>query len=155
MVWLWLFHPEPTQVKGAASIWDLTWGKDEGETTQSFLKFLVRDGIWHFWAHFVGQSKSLGQAWWQRDWVISSPFREWCFEGGVVRENAARASSLHMSLFCCAVLSRLVMSSSLWPHHLPGSFVHADSPGKNTGVDCHALLQGIFSTQKSNPGWTT
>ena len=25
-----------------------------------------------------------------------------------------------------------------------------DSPGKNTGVDCHALLQGIFPTQGSN-----
>ena len=25
-----------------------------------------------------------------------------------------------------------------------------DSPGKNTGVDCHALLQGIFPTQDSN-----
>ena len=25
-----------------------------------------------------------------------------------------------------------------------------DSPGKNTGVGCHALLQGIFSTQGSN-----
>ena len=27
-----------------------------------------------------------------------------------------------------------------------------DSPGKNTGVGCHALLQGIFLTQGSNPG---
>ena len=27
-----------------------------------------------------------------------------------------------------------------------------DSPGKNTGLDCHALLQGIFPTQESNPG---
>ena len=35
---------------------------------------------------------------------------------------------------------------------LPGSSVHGDSPGKNTGVDCHALLQGIFPTQGSNPG---
>ena len=26
-----------------------------------------------------------------------------------------------------------------------------DSPGKNTGVGCHALLQGIFLTQESNP----
>ena len=26
----------------------------------------------------------------------------------------------------------------------PGSSVHEHSPGKNTGVDCHALLQGIF-----------
>ena len=25
-----------------------------------------------------------------------------------------------------------------------------DSPGKNTGVDCHTLLQGIFLTQGSN-----
>ena len=35
---------------------------------------------------------------------------------------------------------------------LPGSSVHGDSPGKNTGVDCHALLQGIFPTQGLNPG---
>ena len=27
-----------------------------------------------------------------------------------------------------------------------------DSPGKNTGVGCHSLLQGIFRTQGSNPG---
>ena len=26
----------------------------------------------------------------------------------------------------------------------PGSSVHGDSQGKNTGVGCHALLQGIF-----------
>ena len=32
----------------------------------------------------------------------------------------------------------------------PGTSVHGDSPGKNTGVGCHALLQGIFSTQRSN-----
>ena len=33
---------------------------------------------------------------------------------------------------------------------LPGSSVHGDSPGKNTGVACHALLQVIFLTQRSN-----
>ena len=43
------------------------------------------------------------------------------------------------------------MSSSLplyglWPCLSPW-----DSPGKNTGVGCHSLLQGIFSTQESNP----
>ena len=27
-----------------------------------------------------------------------------------------------------------------------------DSPGKNTGVSCHFLLQGIFPTQESNLG---
>ena len=35
---------------------------------------------------------------------------------------------------------------------LPGAFVLGDSPGKNTGVGCHALLQGIFPTQGSNSG---
>ena len=34
----------------------------------------------------------------------------------------------------------------------PGFSVRGDSPGKDTGVGCHALLQGIFPTQGSNPG---
>ena len=34
----------------------------------------------------------------------------------------------------------------------PGSSVHGESPGKNTGVGCHALFQGIFPTQGLNPG---
>ena len=33
---------------------------------------------------------------------------------------------------------------------LPGSSLHGDSLGKNTGVGCHALHQGIFPTQRSN-----
>ena len=37
-------------------------------------------------------------------------------------------------------------------YSMPGSSVHGDSPGKNTGVDCHALLQGIFPTQGLNTG---
>ena len=32
-----------------------------------------------------------------------------------------------------------------------GSTVHGDSPGKNTGVGSHALLQGTFPSQGSNP----
>ena len=34
----------------------------------------------------------------------------------------------------------------------PESSVHGDSSGKNIGVGCHALLQGIFPTQGSNQG---
>ena len=44
---------------------------------------------------------------------------------------------------CCAVLSWSVV---------PSSSVHGDSLGKNTGVGCRDLLQGIFPTQGSNPG---
>ena len=35
---------------------------------------------------------------------------------------------------------------------LPASSVHGDSLGKNTGVGCQFLLQGIFPTQESNLG---
>ena len=34
----------------------------------------------------------------------------------------------------------------------PGSSGQGDSPGKNTGVSCHALFKGIFPTQGSIPG---
>ena len=34
----------------------------------------------------------------------------------------------------------------------PGSSVHGDSPGKNTGVGSLSLLQGNFPTQESNQG---
>ena len=34
----------------------------------------------------------------------------------------------------------------------PGSYLHVDSPGKNTGVGYHSLLQGIFLIQGLNPG---
>ena len=33
---------------------------------------------------------------------------------------------------------------------LPGFSVHGNSPGNNTGVGCHFLLQGIFLTQESD-----
>ena len=36
-------------------------------------------------------------------------------------------------------------------HSPPGSSVHGDSLGKNTGVDSHALLWGIFPTQEIEP----
>ena len=46
-------------------------------------------------------------------------------------------------------LSRAVVSDSLGPHALqPARLLCSwDPPGKNTGVGCHFLLQGIFSTQ--------
>ena len=34
----------------------------------------------------------------------------------------------------------------------PGSSVHGDSPGKNSGVGYHTLLQGILPTQGWEPG---
>ena len=34
--------------------------------------------------------------------------------------------------------------------NLPGSSLHWDFPGKNTGVGCYSLFQGIFPTQGQN-----
>ena len=44
------------------------------------------------------------------------------------------------------------MPDSLWPYRLqPTKFLCSwDSPGKNTGVGCHALLQGIFWSRGLN-----
>ena len=46
-----------------------------------------------------------------------------------------------------------MVSDSLRPHGLqPARLLWQwDSPGKNTGVGCHDLLQGIFPTKASNP----
>ena len=45
--------------------------------------------------------------------------------------------------------SHSVMSHSLQPHELYSPW---NSPGQNTGVGSLSLLQGIFPTQRSNPG---
>ena len=47
---------------------------------------------------------------------------------------------------CCVLclVAQLYLTVTPWTTGLPGSSVHGDSPSKNTGVDCHALLQGIF-----------
>ena len=51
----------------------------------------------------------------------------------------------------------LVTQSCLTLHDLtdyspPGSSVHGNFPGKDTGVGSHSLIQGIFLTQGSNQG---
>ena len=53
-----------------------------------------------------------------------------------------------------AVLSRLAMSDWCNPMDCspPGSSVHGDFPGKNTGVGSLSLLQVIFWTQEMNWG---
>ena len=66
--------------------------------------------------------------------------------------NSCPASRLICTVFLDAMkwsVNHSVVSSSLQPHglHSPWS-----SPGQNTRVGSHSLLQGIFPTQGSNPG---
>ena len=53
----------------------------------------------------------------------------------------------------CVCVSRSVVSNSLRPHGLqPARLLSLwNSPGKNTGVNCHSLLQRNFPTQGSKP----
>ena len=53
-----------------------------------------------------------------------------------------QAKLLHLCLTLCEPMD----------HSPPDSSVHGDSPGKNTGVSYHALLQRIFPTQGLNSG---
>ena len=54
----------------------------------------------------------------------------------------------------CESVSLSVVSNSLQPHGLQPARLLCpwNSPGKNTGVGCQSLLQGIFLTQGLNPG---
>ena len=72
-------------------------------------------------------------------------------------EQAPRIGDGQGSPPCCSPWCRKVRQD--WATELnwlncslPGSSVHGDSLGKNTGVGCPALLQGIFRTQALNPG---
>ena len=84
---------------------------------------------------------------WIRDWTRVS-----C-TGRQIAYHWTTWKALLIAYVLCAVLSCSVVSDSLRPHGLLlGSSVHGDSPGKNTGVGCHALFQRLFPTQGSNPG---
>ena len=52
----------------------------------------------------------------------------------------------------CVCDSFLVISNLCDPMDSTRLLCSWDSPGKNTGVGCHSLLQGIFPTQRLNPG---
>ena len=77
----------------------------------------------------------------QVDSLLSKPPGK-SLAGGVVRVKwmYVHATSLQSCL-------------TLRPHGLqpPRLLCPQDSPGKNIGVGCHALLQGIFLTLRSNP----
>ena len=61
-------------------------------------------------------------------------------------------SDIAACVVLCLVAQLCLTLCNLMNCSLPGSSVHGDSPGKNTGVGCHALLQEIFPTQRLNPG---
>ena len=85
--------------------------------------------------------------------IVIQRLREKGF-GGKTRSLFGDTLNLRCLLDVDVLISCSVMAHSLRPHGLQPSRLLCpwNSPGKNTGVGCHSLLQGIFLTQGSNPG---
>ena len=56
-----------------------------------------------------------------------------------------------LSVLCLVAQSCLILCDPM-DCSLPGSSAHGVLQANNTGLGCHALLQGIFPTEGSNPG---
>ena len=67
------------------------------------------------------------------------------------REKSPQKSKSSRRGMCCITQSCPSLCNPMACSPLVSS-VRGDSPGKITGVGCHALLQGMFPTQESNPG---
>ena len=71
-----------------------------------------------------------------------------------IQDNEDSSPSCLLKLLCMCVLRHLSLCLTLCDPmdcSLPVSSVHRIFSGKNTGVDCHAILQGIFPTQRLSP----
>ena len=93
----------------------------------------------------------------QCQWFIFSSFfiflNERCW---LVLTDATKSkvhtTNMDSSAYVCLAAQLCPTFCSPMDCSLPGPSLHGDSPGKNPGVGCHSLLQGIFPTQGLNPG---
>ena len=78
-----------------------------------------------------------------------------CSTLSAIREIKIETVRYHYipTVLCLVAQSCLTLCGPMDCPRGTGSSVHGDSPGKNTGVGCHVLLQGIFPTLGSNPGF--
>ena len=92
-------------------------------------------------------------AWWAATYGVAQnrPWLEWFSSSS--SSSMSDSNVKDSNQLSCAVFGGSVVSDSLNPlvGSSPGSSVNGDSQGKNTRVGCHALLQGIFPPQGSNP----
>ena len=80
-------------------------------------------------------------------WIVGDKTRLHYYSGAYL----AISSKITQCICCCCLVAKVCLT--LRPHGLQPSKILCpwDFPGKNTGVGCHFLLQGVFSTQGSNP----
>ena len=94
--------------------------------------------------------------WWSFTILFPNFFGNALDRRGTIKKSIFAINISTMHLFCKRPCMRVKPFQSCltlcdpMDYSPPGSTVHGDSPGKNTGVGCHGLLQGIFPTQGSN-----
>ena len=112
-----------------------------------------------------GEKGTFGYCWWEckQVWPLwetmvvlkklkkELPYDPAITPGYISAENESTDFKRSVPVFTCA--KSLQLRLTLLPYGLqPARLPHPwDSPGKNPGVGCSALLQGIFPTQGSNP----
>ena len=96
------------------------------------------------------------------EWLVSESLVSWFTDsctsfssrGWPPKLKLVFKASIHRVGFpgglCCLVAQLYLTLCDPMDGSHPGSSVHRDSPGKNTGVGSHFLPQGIFPTQGSN-----
>ena len=75
--------------------------------------------------------------------------REAHFDKGVYRDSVY-LMKMYFRSTCMHANSKSLQSCPTLCDTMNVSSVHEDSPGKNAGVGCHFLIQGIFLTQRSD-----
>ena len=89
-------------------------------------------GEWGRWAHRRAPPATKGP-------------EKWGQKSNIVYFLGVRACKTVLVVLLCPTLCDPMDCSP------PGSSVHGDSTGKNTGAGCYFFLQGIFRSQESNP----
>ena len=96
-----------------------------------------------FFFFFAKSSYNLGD-------IVTNSWMKNHFEG----KSSGEAYCSHLCLSTCVCAASLQLCPTVcgpMDCSPPASSCPWDSPGKNTGVGCHAILQGIFPTQRLNP----
>ena len=104
----------------------------------------------------LSSASSLSHLHWSPGWVcragLTHPKSACLSVNYPVKHSLTKITSIRFSYACYA--KSLQSCPTLQPHGLQPARLLCpwDSPDKNTGAGCHALLQGIFPTQGSNAG---
>ena len=135
--------------------WRIPWSEKPGG-----LQSIGSERIWHSWNNWACRHKSLVYGILKkvfrtyvksRNRTIDRNINLWLLglKGGRISWKVG--TDIHALPCCAESLSHVRLCTAPWTA-APRLLCPWDSPGKSTGVGCHARLQGIFLTQRSNPG---